>query len=562
MNEPRRLPATLVAGLLLGGAVLLVFGRSLGADLVWDDKNLISMNLWLARTDTVWRTWSHDFWFLTNSGSESGMYRPLVIDSYWLEHRLWGNSPVGYHAVSLLLHVGNSLLVFTLARRLQIGSGAALAGALFFAIHPVQVEAVASVASRTDLLATLGVLSACLLWTGSERSRKVALAPLFLALCAKESAVVGPLLLLLVDRRMGRPLLSKSSIWVALPWLPWLLLRGRALGFASGGAGDLQDWQGGARVFAYLGRVVVPLPQGPITELGSVPPSVALASALVLAGLGIALLRLRPGHPAAFAGLWVLLAFLPVSEVVPLGARYADLLLYLAMCGLAIGLAEATDSVLGRTAPRSRPGGLLGAGGLATLLVLGFVSSQWTGVWANDLSLWSHGVHHNPGSVVANLNLGNALRSGGHHEEGCAQLAVAGGLVDAEADPVTASRILYNLGNCAREEQRWDLAEERYRASSRLSGGQFLPARFNLVTTLGAAGRADAGLAESRTLIVDAPELAPSWHLHGVMLAKLGQYPEAIEAFDRALAIDPSSADSGAFRDRAREILDATPTPP
>jgi tetratricopeptide (TPR) repeat protein len=557
MTDSRNQPSTAAAGLLLGAVILIVFGRSLGADLVWDDKNLISMNMWLSHGDTFWRTWTQDFWLLTNSSSQSGMYRPMVIDSYWLEHRLWGTTAAGYHAVNLLLHLANATLLFVFARRLQVAGSAALVGSLFFAIHPVQVEAAASVASRTDLLATFFILCGCLLWTGSERSRKLALAPIFLALCSKESAVIAPLLLLLVDRRIGRPIFSKWSFWATLPWLPWLALRSRAVGFGSEGLANLNEWQGGARIFSYLSRVVVPLPQGPITELPTVALSVAIGSALLLVGLSIALLRLPSRKRLVFASLWILLALLPVSELVPVGARYTDLLLYLAMCGLSIGLSDAMESANKALSPQSRIRNYMVGLAALCLFILGLTSFSWTGVWADDLSLWSRGVHHNPDSITANLNLGNALRSNGRRAEGCSQLEATWNLVDVQKAPGTASRVAYNLGNCAREQGQWDLAVERYQNSAQLSNGRFLPARFNLATTYGSSERAEMGLEETKRLLLHAPEFARTWHIHGVMLAKLGRYEEAIAAFERALSIDSENTESVLFLDRARKLSES-----
>jgi|GEM_PF-3408982 len=557
MTDSQTQPSTATVGLLLGTTILIVFGRSLGADLVWDDKSLISMNMWLSHSDTFWKTWSQDFWLLTNSSSQSGMYRPMVIDSYWLEHRLWGTTAAGYHAVNLVLHFANSMLLFLFARRLQVAGFAALLGALFFAIHPVQVEAAASVASRTDLLATLFILFGCLLWMGSERSRRLALAPIFLALCSKESAVVAPLLLLLIDRRIGRPMSSKWAFWAALPWLPWLVLRSRAVGFGSEGLAHLNEWQGGARIFAYLSRVVVPLPQGPITQFPTVAPSIAIGSALLLVGLAIILLRWPSSKRLVFAALWTLLALLPVSELLPVGARYTDLLLYLAMCGLSIGLSDAIESAAKTLSIQRRIRNYMVGLGALFLFILGLTSFSWTGVWANDLSLWSHAVHHTPDSITANLNLGNALRANGHREEGCSQLQATWNLVDIKKAPGTASRVAYNLGNCAREREQWDLAVERYQSSSELSNGQFLPARFNLATTYGSSERADLGLQETQRLLLQAPELARTWHIHGVMLAKLARYQEAMAAFERALSIDPQSAESGLFLDRARTLSES-----
>jgi tetratricopeptide (TPR) repeat protein len=232
------------------------------------------------------------------------------------------------------------------------------------------------------------------------------------------------------------------------------------------------------------------------------------------------------------------------------------------MCGVAIGLAQVAEFAMQRSKQAARSSNSLVAVCALTFLLLGLTSFSWTGVWADDLSLWSYGVDSSPKNFTANLNLGNALRSKGYRKEGCVQLKTALSLVDAQKHPGTASKIFYNLGNCARENEQWTLATQRYKESSRLSGGQFLPAHFNLVTTYENSGQMQAALVESEHLIAEAAELARSWHLHGAILAKLGRYSEAIKAFDRALSIDPKSEDSARFRLRAQELQEASTDTP
>lgn len=96
-------------------------------------------------------------------------YRPLVELSYWVDNSLWGMEPVAMHLENILLHCANSLLVFMLARKMSDGDVkqfplVPLLAALLFALHPVNVEAVAWIAGRTDPLLTLFVLSASYFW--------------------------------------------------------------------------------------------------------------------------------------------------------------------------------------------------------------------------------------------------------------------------------------------------------------------------------------------------------------------------------------------------------------
>ena len=103
----------------------------------------------------------------------TSFFRPLISLHYYLDHMLWGMSPLASHAVNLLWHIVCGLLVWLLAQRMLArwcwhptpARGAALVAALFFVTLPANVEAVAWFAARADMVATAGALGALLLLT-------------------------------------------------------------------------------------------------------------------------------------------------------------------------------------------------------------------------------------------------------------------------------------------------------------------------------------------------------------------------------------------------------------
>ena len=101
-------------------------------------------------------------WFSPSAIEEEGHYWPLVYTTFWLEHKLWGFDPAGYHIVNVLLHLANTLLLWHLLRRLTV-SGAWVVVAVF-AVHPLHVESVAWVIERKDVLSGLFYLAAVLAW--------------------------------------------------------------------------------------------------------------------------------------------------------------------------------------------------------------------------------------------------------------------------------------------------------------------------------------------------------------------------------------------------------------
>ena len=96
-------------------------------------------------------------------------YYPLLHSIFWLEHKLWGDSTLGYHLVNLLWHLSAVSLFYLILVRLKI-PGALLAAAIF-AVHPVMVESVAWISEQKNTLSAVFYLSAMLVYLGFDESR-------------------------------------------------------------------------------------------------------------------------------------------------------------------------------------------------------------------------------------------------------------------------------------------------------------------------------------------------------------------------------------------------------
>ena len=107
-------------------------------------------------------------WLAPADIKNEGHYWPLVYTSFWLEHKIWGLNPVGYHAVNILLHLVNCLLLWRLLDRLAIPG--AIVVAAVFAVHPMHVESVAWIIERKDVLSALFYLTAVLVWIRFDES--------------------------------------------------------------------------------------------------------------------------------------------------------------------------------------------------------------------------------------------------------------------------------------------------------------------------------------------------------------------------------------------------------
>ena len=137
----------------LGGPCVCRLPADWRAGFVWDDDPLITDNPMVKSSDGLYR-----FWFTTDAPD----YYPLTSSFWWLEWRLWGKNATGWHAVNVLLHAADVVLVWMVFRHLKI-PGAWLA-ALLFAVHPVNVVTVAWISEQKNTLSMLFFAVAILLY--------------------------------------------------------------------------------------------------------------------------------------------------------------------------------------------------------------------------------------------------------------------------------------------------------------------------------------------------------------------------------------------------------------
>jgi len=189
----------------LVGIVLVTFISylpALRAGFIWDDDVLLTDNALVTGPDGL-----RLIWFSTGFVD----FIPLTLTSYWLEFRLWGLNPTGYHAVNIMLHVLSGVLFWRVLSRLRVP--AAFFAALLFVVHPVNVESVAWVAQRKNTLSLFFYALSLLLFLRSDEgqaspARKsrghptacywLALASFALSLLSKPAGITLPVVLLLM----------------------------------------------------------------------------------------------------------------------------------------------------------------------------------------------------------------------------------------------------------------------------------------------------------------------------------------------------------------------------
>ena len=359
--------------------------------------------------------------------------RPLLKLGYALNHAA-SAGPAGFHAVNVVLHAGNGLLVLWLARALFGRCGyppvavrwLALGTALVFVLHPVQTEAVTYASGRSVSQATLFALAAIATWVaGRDRGsaflvHAVSPACLVLAVASRETAVVLPLALWLWaaadPTRPFRPgevlratavhgavLVAAGAVLLTLPAYRDLLAASLAT------RGPLANLLAQADGIAWLAGQIIrldrlnadpALPVGAGIDAGRVATLAALAGAAALALAG---LRRRP--LPAFAVLWFLLWLAPTNSLLARLDLANDRQLYAALLGPALLVAAAAYRLAGGR-------GAVAALGLAPLVVaLGVATHLRNEVYRDEVTFWQDVAAKAPHNARAFNNLGVALAS-------------------------------------------------------------------------------------------------------------------------------------------------------
>src|SRR3954471_6534819 len=212
---------------LIAASVVIAFGYSVTGQFVgWDDQELIVGNPNF-NPPTMhgllehWRRADHQ------------MYIPVVYSAWWgLAH--FGMNPLAFHVANVVVHLLSAWVVFEILLLLVESRWAACAGAILFAVHPLQTEAVAWATGMKDCLS--GLLSLVAIWQyllfrqENSRARYALASTAFaLALLAKPSTVCVPLICAAIDWLLLRT--SWRRILASLG--PWLLLAGGAAWIAA-----------------------------------------------------------------------------------------------------------------------------------------------------------------------------------------------------------------------------------------------------------------------------------------------------------------------------------------
>jgi tetratricopeptide (TPR) repeat protein len=484
----------------------MVYGPALNGEFLFDDNYLPFL---MPIADAPLRFWLG--------------VRPFLMVSYWLNYQTSGLEPYSYHAVNVLFHALNAVLIALVVRRALGWVGeqgwrrellAVFAGGLFL-LHPVQTESVAYVASRSEAMSVFFFLCAFAVFAyrrdvGISLGRAIAVVVLYgIACTVKEHTTVLPALLLLADYFLISPLSLEAirknwrlygligvAALVGVAGVVMILSRAETAGF------QIKEFTWYEYLFTqfrviwlYLRLYVAPFGQNADYEFAisrSMLDGGSIFGLLGLLGLAVLAWRYRRQYPlAAFGYFGFLILLAPTSSVVPIRDVAVERRLYLPfLCLLLI-----TVDILRRwQATRMTMVGVLSA----VSLFAGVLSYQRNHVWGSSLALWQDTTSKSPNNSRAWFQLGYSQ----WHNNQCG---------DASASYERASKLGDTDDRLAID---WALALE-------------------------CANKPDEAVAKLR----DAMKTHPSAHgyaLIGMVRGKHGQVDEALEALAMAEKLDPS----------------------
>jgi tetratricopeptide (TPR) repeat protein len=566
---------------LLAGLAFLVYSPAIRGGFIWDDDAYVTSNMALRSLRGLWEIWFHP--------QQLVQYYPMTFTSLWINYHLGGLDPLGYHVVNVLLHALNSLFVWRLLERLKV-PGAWFA-CLLFLLHPVNVESVAWITERKNVLSGFFYLSAFLSYlrfkeekTGLGHWYFISLVLFLGAILSKTVTGTFPAAVLLVlwwkEARFPWKDLARLVPFFALT----AVLGAITMAFESGHITSIatNEWGftladrfliAGRALWFYLGKLLWPhpstlmfiYPRWTIDPLALWQWFFPLSFAFLLALSWI--FRSRWGR-----GLFTGLALFFVTLFPALGFRdffpmrfsfVADHFQYLATIGPIACAVATAQTALGKH-PQARK-----VLGIVLLLILGAFSWKQCGIYRNLETLWRDTLSKNPGAWMAHNNLGVELLQAQKLEEATKHFKEGirlkpdfadpynnlGGLLAAQGQPKEAisfyeKAILFqpndasfkvNYGLTLSELGRVDEAILSYLKAIKINPSN-VDAHFNLGNAFLKKGELEKSARWYRETIALDPGYIEAYVNLGLVLSKLDRADETLALYTKALELDPNHA--------------------
>lgn len=519
--------------LMLILASLLIYGQTHNFDFINLDDHIF-----VTKNDTVQNgfTWK-GVWKIFSRPDYFGMQ--LSFLSHMLDCHFFGLNAGHHHLTNVFFHILNSLLLFLLLRRMTGAPWRSGAVALMFTVHPINVESVAWIAERRNVLSTFFWFLALFYYAGYAKHKKIlpyilVLLSFICGLLSKSMLVTLPFLLLLLDYwplerlcfddiRMSIKTLCPTVVVRALliEKIPLFIISGLACVLtiisAQSGGGEkgigglvsLENLSADQRLLnalvsycKYLAKTFMPVDLSPYYPFPPfIPVWQAIAAGTILLLITLFFMRQLKRRPWLLIGwFWYIGTMIPVIGFIQLGVyAMADRYAYVPVIGIFIILAWTAGELfsLYERFHKSLIASFLM--GFACLMALAGIQ---TAHWENSSALFKHALKASGDNYISHNNLGLALLHEGRLDQAMHHLARA-----IEMNPYE------------------------------------IKARNNMGLALQAAGNTQEAIRHFQTVLQMKPDSADTYNYMGETLRLAGRPDEALKPYAAALRIRPESAD-------------------
>jgi len=498
--------------------------------------------------------------------------RPSLMFTYWVNAVISHDDPYSYHVVNVIFHWISSGLVFLIVRRLMEWAATdvprrnLLAGfaAAVFLLHPVQTEAVAYLAGRSDGLSVMLAFAAFAVFVYRRRAAAswtvaAAVLGLFaLGILAKQDVIALPALLLLTDYwwnprfsfqgirsnwKLYLPLFLGAVTVVATSWK--IIMTAETAGF---GLKDFTWYQyfftQCRALFVYLGMFLLPANLTADWDFAisrNILDHGALAGFMVLLAMAGAAWHDRRRFPLASFGFFAWLVLMaPTSSILPIKDAIAERRLYFGMLGLLLILVD----FLGRLKLDRK---VLATACLIVALIAAGATRARAAVWADPIVLWEDTARKSPHKWRVRFQLAATYLFAGQFDRAAAEFAQAAPLAKPDHN------LLVDWGLALDGLDRMDEALAKLRQAIALEGTAH---GYTQIAEVYAKRRywAEALEALSAAEKFD-PGYPPIFVYRGNIYFNTGQFALAIEQYERALKGDPNNQEALRNLEQAKRLL-------
>lgn len=515
----------------------------------YDDADYITDNAYVRKG----LTYDSVQWAFTSL--DISYWHPMTWISHMIDYEIYGDNPLGHHLTSLLIHLANTLAVFSLLYYTTKHYWRSVCVAAVFALHPLHVESVAWAAERKDVLSAFFLMLTLLAYSASVIGKNktfyvLAVISCLFGLMSKPMLVSIPLVLLVWDywplNSYRDPDVRMSSLlWDKVPFAVLAFAVSIVTYYAQSDVGTLMGVDRAplylrvvnalSSYLAYIYKmfwphnlaVIYPLPH-------SLPVLPGALSGLLLLGISVFVYRHRKEHPYLVAGwAWYLITLLPVIGIVQVGLQsMADRYTYTTQIGLYIMIVWGIADLL-KDLPHAYAIGSFAAIGVITALTVG--TSIQAAYWKDSITLFGHAAHAVDNNNIAYRILGNNYAKNGDVPAAIAALSEA---VKIEPDDPIAH---VDLGVALVEQKRYDEAMYHYRAAIALNPRND-NAHYNMGVLLAYNNRYEDAINSYMQALRFNPEKKGARANIGAALYQMGKFDEAIRYFQEELNIDPGNA--------------------